>query len=711
MTDRTLANGRYVLGDQPLAVGGMGTVWKAFDTVLQREVAVKELRIPDGLIPDERAKLRSRALREARAAAGLDHPAIVTIHDVVDDGERPWIVMRLLPGRTLDQAVRANGPLSPRRTAELGVRLLEGLAAAHANGVLHRDVKPQNVMLGGDERWMLTDFGIASVAGATRTLTGTGIVTGTLGYVAPERLSGAEPGAPADLWALGATLYFAVEGRHAYDFDDLPAMIGAVLTRDPDPVRLAGPLAPIIAGLMHRDPAHRLDARTAREQLLAVAGGYPTFENPTVVADHNRQTEKLRNGTKLMPPAGGPGPGTPGAAAHENADGSAGGGRVLRALGVLLFASNAALGGVLALLGNSVIYGMPLWILAALAVVCAAGAALGARLAPRLVRWIGLPAALSGAAVVTGEAIAGAGLVVNPRLPISTIVLVGLALLTFAICQRLSRAARGRVVPPELLKRVTMTFRLIGFAGFLFGALLAVIFFWGVYDHRIRLHDLNYVQVILTAGGAIVVVAALLTISAIRSARSAEDARPPGVLTSVLFVIPVVVAIVFGIGYVARMNDFTTLPDICGWDTLSEDQVRELTGGSPEADNDASDSWVDCDWKRVGDDDSAELEVELTKYEDVSSAKRTLQQSRETAAELGKTVAELSLGDESFSRPYDGSIDSEDTLGRSVYVRIENIVLEVALDQSESRGAPSTSDIESVADELTSKLENVQPHR
>jgi len=156
-------------------------------------------------------------------------------------------VMRLLPGRTLDHVVRANGPLSPRRAAELGVRLVEALSAAHANGVLHRDVKPQNVMLGADDRWMLTDFGIASVAGATRTLTGTGIVTGTLGYVAPERLSGAEPGAPADLWALGATLYYAVEGRHAYDFDDLPAMIAAVLTRDPEPMRLAGPLAPVIA--------------------------------------------------------------------------------------------------------------------------------------------------------------------------------------------------------------------------------------------------------------------------------------------------------------------------------------------------------------------------------------------------------------------------------------------------------------------------------
>ncbi|HWD80125.1 MAG TPA: serine/threonine-protein kinase, partial [Kribbella sp.] len=268
MTERTVGAGRYVLqGERPLGSGGMGTVWKAYDTVLQREVAVKELRIPEGLNPKEQDKLRMRALREARAAAGLDHPAIVTIHDVVDDGGRPWIVMQLLPGQSLDQVVRANGPLSPRRAAELGVRLVDALAAAHAKGVLHRDVKPQNVMLGGDDRWMLTDFGIASVAGATRTLTATGIVTGTLGYVAPERLSGADPGTPADLWALGATLYFAVEGRNAYEHDDLPAMIAAVLTRSPDPMRLAGPLAPVITSLLQRDPSQRPDAQTLRSQL------------------------------------------------------------------------------------------------------------------------------------------------------------------------------------------------------------------------------------------------------------------------------------------------------------------------------------------------------------------------------------------------------------------------------------------------------------
>ncbi|MGW7679497.1 protein kinase domain-containing protein [Kribbella sp. NPDC054772] len=703
MTDRTLANGRYVLNEPPLGVGGMGTVWKAFDTVLHREVAVKELRIPDGLNPEEQEKLRMRAVREARAAAGLDHPAIVTIHDVVDEAGSPWIVMRLLPGRTLDQAVRTNGPLNPRRAAELGVRLIEALTAAHANGVLHRDVKPQNVMLGGDDRWMLTDFGIASVAGATRTLTGTGLVTGTLGYVAPERLSGAEPGAPADLWALGATLYYAVEGRHAYDFDDLPAMIGAVLTRDPEPMRLAGRLAPVIVGLMQRDPARRLDARTAREQLLAIAGGYPTFENPTVVADNNKSTDKVRSGTKLMnePPE---------RVVPEDFPQLDSGVRVLRALRALLFALNAAVGAFTALLVYSLSDGMPVWILAALGLVCAAGAALGAQVTPRLARWIGLPTALSGTALVTGEAMAGGGLVVVPQLPIATIILFGIALLAFAICQRLCKAARRRLVPAEELKRATRKVRWLGFAAFLFGALAAGGFLGFIEENRHDFRDFNYVEAILAAGGVLIVLTALLTIPAIRGAQTPNDRRPPpAVLVPAAVVIPVVVAIVWGIGFVARLNDFTSTPDTCGSAILSDKRVQAVLGGSGGEDGYDGDDYVRCSWENLDGDSSTELEVDVDRYDGVAEAKQVMQRHRTRTTVDGKSHAELQLGDESFRRGYAGSIASHDSTGLSVEVRIENVVLEVTLEHGEDLDSPDPAKVEALADELSREIKSQQP--
>ncbi|MEU4608292.1 serine/threonine-protein kinase [Kribbella sp. NPDC023972] len=471
MSEQTLAGGRYVLSQPPIGVGGMGTVWKAFDTVLHREVAVKELRIPEGLNPAERDKLRSRAMREARAAAGLDHPGIVTIHDVVDEGGRPWIVMRLLPGKSLDQTVATDGPLSPRRAAELGVRLLEALTTAHANGVLHRDVKPQNVMLGADDRWMLTDFGIASVAGATRTLTGTGMVTGTLGYIAPERLSGAEPGAAADLWALGATLYFAVEGRHAHDHDDLPAMIASVLTQDPTPPKNAGPLARAIAGLMERDPARRLDAASAKKQLLAIAGGYPTFESPTIqLNDADKPTEKFGGGTKVLRDGN--------TRLDSGGLSSIGGHRVLRALAWLQVALNGAIGALLALIIYGLTDGMPVWIAGALVVAIGLGGGLGAVLAPRLARWIGLPMALIASALLMGESLVGAGVLGGPDTPIPAVVLAGVAVVAFASWHRLSRSLRQRIVPSAMLGRVTTTYRITGFAAILLGGAVAGTYFW-----------------------------------------------------------------------------------------------------------------------------------------------------------------------------------------------------------------------------------------
>ncbi|GAA0271332.1 hypothetical protein GCM10010302_06140 [Streptomyces polychromogenes] len=276
----------------PIGTGGMGSVWRGYDRKLHRTVAVKALHLPDGLGAEEQARLRTRALREARAIARLEHPGIVAVHDVLEEDGQPWIVMRFIAGRTLDQEVAANGPLSPQRAAEFGTRLLEALSAAHDEGVLHLDIKPQNILLDDKGRPVLTDFGIASVAHATAPQTEA--LRGTAGYVAPERLAGSEPGPEADLWSLGATLYFAVEGRPAYAADNVAAALAAVMTRAPEPMTRAGALAPTIAGLLTRDPALRLDAAGAETGLRTAAAtieiapqedGPRTKELPAEAAD------------------------------------------------------------------------------------------------------------------------------------------------------------------------------------------------------------------------------------------------------------------------------------------------------------------------------------------------------------------------------------------------------------------------------------------
>ncbi|MER7415844.1 serine/threonine-protein kinase [Micromonospora peucetia] len=279
---RTLAAGRYVLRTEPVGSGGMGVVWRAEDTLLDREVAVKELRLPEGLSEAERLALRERAIIEARAAGRLNHPGIVTIHDVLLEDGRPWIVMGLVDGVSLHTVVCQDGPLSPQRTAGIGEDLLAALKVAHDAGILHRDIKPQNVLLDRNGRAVLTDFGIAAVVGATRGLTGTGSVLGTLGYVPPERLTGRGAEPASDLWSLGATLYFAVEGRSAYDTDDPAELIAAVLSRDPEPAERAGVLNPTLLGLMARRPDERPSVEVAAERLREVAAGVPADERATV---------------------------------------------------------------------------------------------------------------------------------------------------------------------------------------------------------------------------------------------------------------------------------------------------------------------------------------------------------------------------------------------------------------------------------------------
>ncbi|MCT9931095.1 serine/threonine protein kinase [Planotetraspora sp. A-T 1434] len=268
----TLASRYHLL--RPLGSGGMGTVWLARDAMLDREVAVKELRIPDGVADAERAELTARVMREAEVTARLRHPGIVAVHDVLVQGGRPWIVMELLHGRDLAQEISARGPLPPPPVADLGARVLEALMATHARGVQHRDVKPGNVFITGDGRVVLTDFGIARPADQTA-LTEAGLLVGSPGFIAPERLAG-EPGGPAsDLWSFAATLYAAVEGVPPYQGSQAE-VIRATLTRECRPPRLAGPLGPLLVWMLARDPLARPDAATALGHLRQIAeGGSP----------------------------------------------------------------------------------------------------------------------------------------------------------------------------------------------------------------------------------------------------------------------------------------------------------------------------------------------------------------------------------------------------------------------------------------------------
>ncbi|MGI5120824.1 serine/threonine-protein kinase [Marinactinospora thermotolerans] len=238
-----------------------------------------EVRVSPDLDPDLREELLRRTMREARICAGLSHPSIVTVHDVVREADRPWIVMELLRGRALDRMVEEEGPLPPRRVAEIGRRLVAALEAAHATGVLHRDVKPGNVLVLPDGRVVLTDFGIA-VSDTEESLTLTGRLPGSSGYVAPERLRDGTVTAASDLWSLGATLYFAVEGRAAFERASQAERLTAALEEQPDPMRLAGPLRPVLNGMLQYDPRHRPSGRELDVALASVADA-PQDSTPT----------------------------------------------------------------------------------------------------------------------------------------------------------------------------------------------------------------------------------------------------------------------------------------------------------------------------------------------------------------------------------------------------------------------------------------------
>ena len=296
---RVLA-GRYRVTRQ-LGRGGMGVVWQAVDEVLGREVAVKELRTFTDAARSELADLRTRMQREARAAARVRHPGVIAVHDVADHEGRPIIVMELVEGPSLDDVLNESGPMEPSRAAAVGTKVLDALAAAHRVGVLHRDVKPGNILLERGGRVVLTDFGIAAMEnpddGATTRLTGSGELVGSLDYLAPERARGGEPGPPSDVWALGATIYAAVEGASPFRRTSAWSTLTAIVTESlPEPQR-AGALGRVLPELMHKEPGQRADAEHAAELLAAVAAEEPRPES---------------SGTTQLRPVGEPADGTSG---------------------------------------------------------------------------------------------------------------------------------------------------------------------------------------------------------------------------------------------------------------------------------------------------------------------------------------------------------------------------------------------------------------
>lgn len=282
MEGRRLA-GRYRLTEM-VGSGGAGNVWAAVDEVLGRRVAVKDVGAPPWLTVEGWEALRERTLREARAAAVIGHPNVVTIYDVVEEDSRPWIVMQLVEAKTLSQIIEAEGPCPPQRVAEIGLQVLAALQAAHDRGILHRDVKPSNVLVCEDGRAVLTDFGIATVDGDAA-ITASGVLVGAPAYIAPERVQGGTAGPASDLWSLGATLYTAVEGRPPYRRDSPISTIAAVVHDEPEPVTRAGVLAPLLESLLRRDPEQRPNAAEVERFLRRVASAAPGLGAELAAAD------------------------------------------------------------------------------------------------------------------------------------------------------------------------------------------------------------------------------------------------------------------------------------------------------------------------------------------------------------------------------------------------------------------------------------------
>ncbi|MFD0803580.1 serine/threonine-protein kinase, partial [Streptomonospora algeriensis] len=264
-----LLSGRYRMAEL-IGEGGMGRVWEGVDELLDRPVAIKELIIPPQLPEADVEVARTRMLREARHAAQLSHPSIITVFDVVELDERPWIVMELVRGPSLGDLVKRDGVFAPERAARIGVQLASALAVAHEHGIMHRDIKPANVLVARGDRAVLTDFGIAHLEGSSH-LTSTGLLVGSPSYLAPEQAHG-KPATPAsDAWSLGVTLYQAVEGVTPFHRDTPMATLTAIVTAEVPQPRSAGALTPVLERLLQKDAALRPSVHEAARMLQEAA--------------------------------------------------------------------------------------------------------------------------------------------------------------------------------------------------------------------------------------------------------------------------------------------------------------------------------------------------------------------------------------------------------------------------------------------------------
>ncbi|MFF7182225.1 protein kinase [Streptomyces sp. NPDC008121] len=290
-----LLAGRYRLGET-IGRGGMGKVWRAHDEVLHRIVATAGRFVAEA----DRLVLHARTQKEARAAARITHPGVVTVHDVLEHDARPWIVMQYVDGPSLADAAKEAGTIEPREAARIGLHVLGALRAAHAAGVLHRDVKPGNVLLARDGRVLLTDFGIAAIEGDS-TITRTGELVGSIDYLAPERVRGGDPGPASDLWSLGATLYTAVEGTSPFRRTSPIGTMQAVVTEEPAPPRKAGALTSVIVALLRKDPAQRPRADEAERMLLDAMEGRQPQAAQAYVPTQRVGREELTSATTPLP--------------------------------------------------------------------------------------------------------------------------------------------------------------------------------------------------------------------------------------------------------------------------------------------------------------------------------------------------------------------------------------------------------------------------
>ncbi|MFB7052916.1 serine/threonine-protein kinase [Streptomyces vinaceus] len=298
--------GRYRLVE-PIGSGGMGKVWRAHDELLHRTVAVKELTAGLYVAQADREVLHARTQKEARAAARIQHPAVVVVHDVLEHDDRPWIVMEYIDGPSLADAAKAAGRIEPAEAARIGLHVLGALRAAHAVGVLHRDVKPGNVLLAKDGRVLLTDFGIAAIEGDS-SITRTGEIVGSIDYLAPERVTGGTPGTSSDLWSLGATLYTAVEARSPFRRTSPISSLQAVVNDEPPALRQAGALGPVITALLRKDPDERPSAQETERMLIEAMEGRQPKAAQAYVPTRAVTPEELADAAEEPAPEAAPAP-------------------------------------------------------------------------------------------------------------------------------------------------------------------------------------------------------------------------------------------------------------------------------------------------------------------------------------------------------------------------------------------------------------------